>query len=102
MSVVVQAQGRGSYINWPARHRRPRARYTSDKRPPGSHTGRARGSEADIMQQWRTSSHSYSHGNCVEVGSWRKPSRSTHNGECVEIGQGEAVVGVRDTKDREA
>jgi hypothetical protein len=51
------------------------------------------------MNQWRTSSHSFSNGNCVEVAAWRKSSRSS-NGDCVEVGQGAAVTGVRDSQDR--
>ena len=47
---------------------------------------------------WRKSSHSFSNGNCAEVASWRKSSRSAA-GNCVEAGAGDAVVGVRDSKD---
>lgn len=47
---------------------------------------------------YRTSSHSTQHGQCVEVGDWRKSSRSTVNGQCVEVSSG---VAIRDTKDRD-
>lgn len=67
---------------------------------------------------WRTSSYSIGGGECVEVASWRKSSRSAYNGscvevgawrkaswcasgECVEVGQGDSLVGVRDTQDRD-
>lgn len=33
---------------------------------------------------------------------WRKSSYSFSTGNCIEVGAGQAVIGVRDTKDREA
>lgn len=65
---------------------------------------------------WRKSSYSHANGNCVEcaafrsstfcaktecieAGSWRTSSHSTYHGSCVSLGRGEAVIGVRDTKD---
>lgn len=51
---------------------------------------------------WRKSSRSNASANCVEVGAdWRKSSRSNSNGHCVEVATTSAVVGVRDSKDRE-
>lgn len=47
---------------------------------------------------WRTSSHSYVNGNCVEV-AWNKSSHSTANGHCVETATGCGQVHVRDSKD---
>jgi Domain of unknown function (DUF397) len=35
------------------------------------------------------------------LAGWRKSSHSANNGACVEAGCGDAVVGVRDTTDRE-
>jgi hypothetical protein len=46
---------------------------------------------------WRKSSHSAA-SECAEIGSWRKSSLSFSNGNCAEVGQGDAVIGVRDTK----
>ena len=37
----------------------------------------------------------------MSITDWRKSSRS-ESGSCVEVGSGEAVVGVRDSKGREA
>ncbi|MGH3867321.1 MAG: DUF397 domain-containing protein [Pseudonocardiaceae bacterium] len=34
---------------------------------------------------WHTSSYSYGHGNCVQVG-WRTSSYSCGNGDCVQVG----------------
>ena len=48
--------------------------------------------------KWRTSSYSFSNGNCVEVEDWRKPRGSYGGGNCVEVASG---VAVRDTQDRE-
>ena len=50
---------------------------------------------------WRTSSFSYSEGNCVEAADWRTSSRSGGNGACVETGTCEHGIAVRDTKDRD-
>jgi hypothetical protein len=51
---------------------------------------------------WRKPRRSFSNGNCAEVGrEWRTAEASMANGQCVEAGQGEAVVLVRDTKDRD-
>jgi len=47
---------------------------------------------------WRKSSYCEG-GACVECRGWRKSSRSGGAGECVEVGHGEAVIGVRDSKD---
>jgi len=49
---------------------------------------------------WRTSSHSTFDSNCVEAASWRKSTASA-GGDCVEAGHGAAVVGVRDSRDRD-
>ncbi len=46
---------------------------------------------------WRKASFSES-GNCTEIGAWRKSARSQGASNCVEAGDGDAVVGVRDTK----
>jgi Domain of unknown function (DUF397) len=32
------------------------------------------------------------------IAGWRKPLRSVNNGACVEVGQGDAVIGVRDSR----
>jgi len=53
------------------------------------------------MSGWRKSSYSSYNGNCTEVASWRPSSYSVGNGECVEAGSGAALVGVRDSKDRD-
>ena len=53
------------------------------------------------MSTWRKSSYSFSNGNCAEVAAWRRSARC-NGGACVEVGQGQAVVAVRDTQDREA
>jgi Domain of unknown function (DUF397) len=53
----------------------------------------------DLMTGWRKASYSNS-GNCVEVASWRKASYS-NSGNCVEAGQGQGIVVVRDTRDRD-
>ncbi len=55
---------------------------------------------------WRVSTHSASEGNCVEVGIWRVSSYSASTGNCVEVGAGmagtaDAMIAVRDTKDRD-
>jgi Domain of unknown function (DUF397) len=48
---------------------------------------------------WRKSSHSFSNGNCVEVGSsWRKSSRCD-GGSCIEVGHAGPAVAVRDSRD---
>lgn len=52
---------------------------------------------------WRKSSRSTGDGECVEFGTamkWRKSSRSAGDGECVEFGSAEAVIGIRDTKQK--
>ncbi len=71
------------------------------------------------MNRWRKSSRSFSNGNCAEVRAWRKSSvsindsgagsecaevsawhkaRACVSNHCAEVGTGDAVVGVRDTK----
>ena len=56
---------------------------------------------------WRKSSYSGSQSNCVEVAfapapaAWRKSSYSGTQGECVEVAGSGALIGVRDTKDRD-
>lgn len=52
------------------------------------------------MNGWRKSSYSFANGNCAEVTAWRKSSHSIANGDCAEVGQDGAVVGVRDSKDK--
>lgn len=47
--------------------------------------------------QWRKSSRSAHHGECVEVG-WSTSSPSGNQGMCVEVGAAQDVVGVRDSK----
>jgi hypothetical protein len=46
---------------------------------------------------WRKSSRCGT-SECAEIGAWRKSTSSFSNGNCAEVGQGQAVVGVRDTK----
>jgi hypothetical protein len=48
---------------------------------------------------WRTSSHSGSQTNCVQVGVWRKASYSGSQASCVEVGAAGRAVAVRDSKD---
>ncbi|MBB5157686.1 hypothetical protein BJ970_005220 [Saccharopolyspora phatthalungensis] len=62
-----------------------------------------------LLTNWRTSSHSKSGGQCVEVGrveylpeGWRKSSRSGQQSACVEVGRVSIGAAVRDTKDRAA
>ena len=50
------------------------------------------------MNGWRKSSHSYSNGNCAEVGAWRTSSASGGD-NCAEVGQDGAGIGVRDSQD---
>ncbi len=47
---------------------------------------------------WRKSAHSAT-GNCAEVNAWRKTSFSQGASNCAEVGTGDAVVGIRDTKE---
>lgn len=52
---------------------------------------------------WRKSSFSTGNPACVEVARGLKWRKSTHSGGklgCVEIGRAEAIVAIRDTKDR--
>jgi hypothetical protein len=49
---------------------------------------------------WRVSRYSAGQGNCIEVGIWRVSSYSADQGACVEVGTADAVIAVRDTKDR--
>lgn len=52
--------------------------------------------------QLRKSTASGSNGQCIEASSWRKSTASSNGGgNCVEVGHGAAVVGVRDTQDRD-
>lgn len=50
------------------------------------------------MNDWRTSSYSYSNGACVEVASWRKARHSLTAGHCVEAASGRGAVLVRDSQ----
>lgn len=52
---------------------------------------------------WRKSSYSSDEANCVEVAfaGWHKSSYSSSEANCVEVAHAPAVVGVRDTKDRD-
>lgn len=50
---------------------------------------------------WRKSSYSTTESNCVEVAAWRKSSYSTNDSNCVEVALAPALVGIRDTKDRD-
>ena len=36
------------------------------------------------------------------MNGWRKSRHSFSSGNCVEVGQGASIIGVRDSKDREA
>ena len=36
-----------------------------------------------------------------QITNWRKSTRSGNQANCVEVGSADAVVGVRDSKDRE-
>jgi hypothetical protein len=51
---------------------------------------------------WRKSAASSGYNNCAEIGAWRKSSASITDAgagsECAEVGAGNAVIGVRDTK----
>lgn len=49
---------------------------------------------------WRTSTRSFSNGNCVECAEWRKSSHSNPNGQCAEVAPLEGGVAIRDTKNR--
>ncbi len=51
---------------------------------------------------WRKSSYSNGNGDCVEVAftGWHKSSHSNGNGGCVEVAAADALVGMRDSKDR--
>jgi len=53
-----------------------------------------------VFADWRTSSLSFSNGNCVEASAWRKSSRSNGHSMCVEAGSCSHGVAVRDTRDR--
>lgn len=48
---------------------------------------------------WRKSSRSAGSGECVEAASWR--AATCQGGACVEVGHGAAVIGVRDSQDRD-
>ena len=50
------------------------------------------------VSAWRKASYSKS-GNCAEIGAWRKSARSQGASNCAEVGTGDAVVGIRDTKE---
>ena len=67
-----------------------------------SHSG-TNGNCVEVAVAWRTSSRSGGNGACVEVATaWRTSSHSGTNGECVEVAADPvALVLVRDTKDRE-
>jgi hypothetical protein len=47
---------------------------------------------------WRKAEASIGNGDCAEVGAWRKAVASMNGGDCVEAGYGDAVIGIRDTK----
>jgi len=57
-------------------------------------------SDDNTFTGWRTSSLSFSNGNCVEAGTWRKSSHSGYNNSCLEAGSCSRGVAVRDTKNR--
>ncbi|WP_328538157.1 DUF397 domain-containing protein [Streptomyces sp. NBC_00344] len=49
---------------------------------------------------WFKSSHSGSHGECVEVTAlWTKSTYSAEQGECIEVAATPAAIHVRDSKD---
>lgn len=51
---------------------------------------------------WATSSYSAGGATCVETrAAWRKSSYSCGENNCVEVANGQQVVQVRDTKDRD-
>jgi len=58
-------------------------------------------SECIEVGEYRKANHSMNGGNCVEIGGYRKASRSINNGQCVEIGSAGAVIGVRDTRQKD-
>lgn len=47
---------------------------------------------------WRTSTRSATGSNCAEIGSYRTSTFSQGASNCIEAGQGNAVIGIRDTK----
>ena len=51
------------------------------------------------VSAWRKPSLSFSNGNCAEVGTWRTSGYTYGGSNCAEVGAGDAVVGVRDTKE---
>ncbi|WP_093263084.1 DUF397 domain-containing protein [Saccharopolyspora shandongensis] len=54
---------------------------------------------AFVGDVWQKSNRSSANSNCVEV-AWQKSSRSANTANWVEVARRDAVVGVRDSKDR--
>jgi hypothetical protein len=77
----------------------------------------SQGACVEVDMDWRTPSFSLSQGNCVECATFRKASHSngtncietgsfrksqhSNSGGCIEVGHGQAIIAVRDTKQKD-